>query len=348
MNNRIFRIITNLGALGAILTLVACGGGGGGDTAAVPLSYTGPTAPVVIGADNAGSLTNNAYDNLDDVGIDATGVLNTIPVAVQNGATEQEVPGLLGQTRMILDVLDRIRSQPTILPVGVTVSGTLACTTSGTVSWTAIQGVSNTVSSGDSYTLTFNECNESGIIITGAVSLSITLVSGTPGVGDYQLEGEYNNQGLRARDAASVTTFYSNGSVTFTESSVSGQRTTRATGSRFYLLIDNEQYLYTDFDFQYSADVSGYTLSADFTVASPRFGGTITVTTLAPFVFNAPTPSSGSFRVEGASGAWIQLDAVDTNSVSLSWDLTDPVDSTPDGTETILWTDLPTWRPPGL
>jgi len=52
--------------------------------------------------------------------------------------------------------------------------------------------------------------------------------------------------------------------------------------------------------------------------------------------------------VVGANGAWIQLDTVNTASVTLARDLTVPIDTTPDGTDIIAWSELPAWRPPGL
>ena len=310
------------------------------------LEYTGPTAPVVLDGDNAGSVAWQAFDMLDGLDVDVSGMLAALPVSSQTVTAEDDTPakpvgGPLTRLQQVLAVLPGLRVDTVALPAGVVHQGRLDCRRGG-IRWTADQAMPGAVSPGDRYTLDFVDCEEGDTVLDGRVVVTIEDARGVWGEDDYRLAGLARFEALAFTGIAGEGHGLQDGVIRFEETQVAGVRRLRASGPDLYLRYEGEQFLLADFDFLLREDGLARTQDADFVLYSTTLGGRIEVSTLATFIRDGLYPWQGSLLLHGAGGAWIRLDAEpDGQYVTLSWDR-DPIDGTADSSKTVLWEDLPT------
>ncbi len=314
--------------------------------------YTGPTIPVVLDADNAGPVAWQAFDMLDGLDVDVTGMLGELPVtsqtvAAEGGMTAKIAGGPLAHLQQVLAILPRLRADASQLPAGVVHQGWLDCGRGG-IRWTADQAMPGAVSPGDRYTLDFVDCEEGDAVLDGRVVVDIGEASGVWGESDFRLAGVTRFEALTFTTIADGSHGLQDGAIRFEETLVAGVRRIRASGPELYLRYEGEQFLLADFDFLLRDDVLTRTQDADFVLYSSTLGGYIEVSTLASFARDGLYPWRGSLVVHGAGGAWIRLDAEpDARNVTVSWAFARPAGDVAEGVETVSWLALPFWRPVG-
>jgi len=140
------------------LILTGCGSSGGGGTATPTL----PSDAATINASNATGIATSAVATYD-----------TVYAAI--GIETTTLPSMKNVINKIKETAFNRNKQPINIVTGIT--DNLPCTNSGSISDTY-----NLTSTSDSGTLSFNSCNEGGIIFNGSFSYSYTWSNTT---GDY-------------------------------------------------------------------------------------------------------------------------------------------------------------------
>jgi len=274
--------------------------------------YAGPVAPVVITTGNAGGVAWRAFDLLDGMDVGVTGLLAELPVTSQVAGGAETASGSLGgplaRLDVVLSVLPELRQALAGMTTGLRGRGWLDCAVGG-IAWEADQAVPGVVSSGDRYVLDFG--------------------------------GSVRFEALAFDDGA---TGLQDGRLWFDEWNVAGVIGRRVSGDDLYLRHAGEEFRYHDFTFRREDDGLTRTLAADYRLDSTLLGGHVDVSTREAFVEDGAGPRRGRLLVQGAGGAWLELEAEpDARHVTLSWDITPPVDDLADGMETLPWADLPWW-----
>ncbi len=337
---------------GGLLALVTLTLGGCVTVEEAGLEYTGPTAPVVLDGDNAGPVAWQAFDMLDGLDVDVSGMLGELPVtsqtvAAEGGMTAKNAGGPLAHLQQVLGILPRLRADTSRLPAGVVHQGWLECGRGG-IRWTADQAMLDAVSPGDRYILDFVDCEEGDTVLDGRVVVDIGEASGVWGKTDYRLAGVIRFEALTFTSITDGSHGLQDGAIRFEETWIAGVRRIRASGSELYLRYEGEQFLLADFDFLLREDGLARTQDADFVLYSTTLGGYIEVSTLASFDRDGQYPWRGSLLIHGAGGAWMRLDAEpDARSVTVSWAFGLPASDVAEGVETVSWLALPFWRPLG-
>jgi len=308
------------------LTLVACGGSGDGD-AASGVSYTGPTAAITLDPATVTDVGGSALDaGSGDFVTDAPLPVGADGQLVAAGVNINDVSKSLA-----LDLIKKKESVSGELPVGATTS--YVCD-GGVGSFTLTTG-SNSVSA------TYNNCSLSGIIVNGTLSLVINSVTG-----DFEnvnppwsisLTINYNQLTMN-----STIMVHGDISMSIAED-ISGNGTVTIGSNSLYVSAGSEQALMTNYSWNYTFNnaTNVETVSSDFTYAGTDIGGSVTVDTTTPFVFNPGDlyPNTGAMNITGANNAKIWMNAVDATQVYIEWDI-DPIDGNPDNNQTVLWSTL--------
>ena len=306
--------------------------------------YAGPVAPVVITSGNAGEVAWRAYDLLDGMDMDVTGLLAELPVTSQvadgAGSGSGRLGGPLARLEAVLSVLPELQQDLAGMASGLRGQGWLDCAVGG-VAWEADQAVPGAVSPGDRYVLDFVGCERSGVWLDGRVIVTIDTARGERGVDGFRLAGAVRFEALAFDDGAPGL---QDGRLWFDEWVEAGVAGRQVSGDVLYLRHAGEAFRYHDFTFRREDDGLALTLAADYRLDSTLLGGHIAVSTPDAFVDDGAGPWRGRLRVQGAGGAWLELDAEpDARHVTLRWDITPPVDDLADGVETLPWADLPWW-----
>jgi hypothetical protein len=156
----------SLTAIGCLVALSACGGGGGGGSTSTPVQTSSLTA---ITAANAPKAASNGYAATNAIGQSSslTGAVTGVTIA----------PAGVGVVTPMLDLVKQAVSQNGAkLLTGVTVSS--ACAGGGTMTVDATLHNQTTLSNGDTMSVTAKDCVEDGSTMNGAVSISVSGVSG--------------------------------------------------------------------------------------------------------------------------------------------------------------------------
>jgi len=306
--------------------------------------YAGPVAPVVITTGNAGGVAWRAFDLLDGMDVGVTGLLAELPVTSQVAGGAETASGSLGgplaRLDVVLSVLPELRQALAGMTTGLRGRGWLDCAVGG-IAWEADQAVPGVVSSGDRYVLDFVGCERLGVWLDGRVIVSIDTARGMRGADGFRLGGSVRFEALAFDDGA---TGLQDGRLWFDEWNVAGVIGRRVSGDDLYLRHAGEEFRYHDFTFRREDDGLTRTLAADYRLDSTLLGGHVDVSTREAFVEDGAGPRRGRLLVQGAGGAWLELEAEpDARHVTLSWDITPPVDDLADGMETLPWADLPWW-----
>jgi hypothetical protein len=308
------------------LFVAACGGGGGGGSPVLQGSTT-PQA-VVITQSNAKPVGANALGAAQDMSASdsaslVTGVEVQAPVATSGGA--------LLASRVARAFASS--AQRSSLATGVAVSGSQACPLGGSVSLSGNVAGNSGLVAGDNLTIAASNCSMTLDGVTGTLNgqLTVAIVSGSI----LDLPPFHGVMRITATNLSVQTgaiTESINGdmeldinasSATIESLTVSGQsltsRTTRAGGASSSTLKNYSQ----------SIVVSGTsvtsTLSASVETDSTRVGasgGSYTVTTPTPIVWNSGTGAvtSGSIKVVGAANSQLLLTVGSGDVVTLQVD----------------------------
>ena len=317
-----------------VAALTACGGGGASSPAAAPAALNNANQTTA-----AQEATSTAY--LPLVGAQTLTGAQTLDEAVLFSIARQ-------QLNLLPSYLAAARSSTTL--TGVVQSQTGNCTYGGTVTVSASDADNNNVlSTGDSATLAFNNCGESGVTLTGSLAFHINNLTGafasTNYSGSFTMTftdfGVTSSQFSASLSGPLTLTLSESGANTMSESlstpslSVSG---TYAGASRTRSLTNYSATMNRTPNSTYGYTTS-YTLSG--AVASSALASqSISFATTTPFVSLASDyyPSSGDMLITGSASTKVRITALSNTQVRLELDANG--DGTYEDSTTLNWNTL--------
>jgi hypothetical protein len=234
------------------------------------------------------------------------------------------------------------------MAVGVTTSKTTNCPGSGTIAATYVMASSTAVSTGDSVSITANNCVDGTTKINGGLAIRFNSIHGTPSstaAWDASMTLTYTNlsmtdSGITESVNGDLTLNYnqtadSSASFGASGSSLSTTTTTaRGTSSRTL----------TAYNYSGSVTAAGlYTFHDDFTFAGnlPRLGNNVqyTVKTLVDFQQQSGNyPSQGKLKITATDNTSLTLTVLNNTTVQI--DLDTNGDGVIDNTYTKTWAEL--------
>jgi hypothetical protein len=292
----------SLAAAGCVLVLSACGGGGGSGGANTPPAQTS-TLSTITAADAARAASNGyaAGNVISQSSSSLTDVVTGVNVAPPGVGAVTPVLGLVKQA---------YGRQGANLLTGVTVSD--SCSGGGTVTIEATLRNQATLSNGDTLTMTAFNCVESGTTMNGALSITVSNVSGdviNSTTGAVTLDTRFNN----FKVASGSTTDTLNGDMKIGLTATSATDATVAISGASLLATEQRSgatvATWTLTSYSVAASVHGTTASsaASFSVSGNANGlgqFAYTVKNLQPFVGTTTgLPASGSLIVNGAGSS---------------------------------------------
>jgi hypothetical protein len=309
--------------------LAACGGGGGSSASA-------PAPTVTLSATNQGPVTRATLDGAQAIG-------SSGPFAQADRATAQSLgsaapSGSLGALQVAVRrglvaafLTQQGRMGATAVRPAGTSSSTDACNVSGSVTTTLNDADNNlSVSSGDSLTLTFNQCQDStGDTVDGTMAFTIGTVT-SAAAGDVRFTGNLAFQQVDvtsgARSAAiggsvAVSAAITSSSFQLAITVGSNALTVETTAPGYANTITYEQDMrLTVVENEGLVAQTDVTLDGAFTASS--IGGRILVSTVVPVqqIATDAYPSSGQIVVTGAMGTHLRITALDATQVQLELD----------------------------
>jgi hypothetical protein len=318
--------------------LVACGGGGGGDGA----SNVGISAsdPVAITQDNATEVASATFEATDGLTGNSEGALGLVPASVGQASAAQ------------INVIETIIQQAKRAPVFLSNDGTggvvpAATQTSeeacenGSISATFNDNDNDlTLSTGDSVSMTANNCDFGGVVMNGTISMSNVVVSGDESSPPYSMQ--FRMQATNFSVTVTGETVVMSGDGTISESSSDGFNfSSSVSGNGIRITAAGETLTLTDYDIlETENEATGeYAISINATISSSSVGGSVTVTTdVALSGIGSGDPSAGQVTCVGANSSSLTLTVVDSLSVQIEVD-TDGIGG-PDETLSLAWTAL--------
>ena len=333
-----------LAPLGIVLLIGGCGGGGGssssgggGTTPAAPIQITSSNGKTVASGANAASqdTTNQGGNSSSQVVGAVTQRSGRLPSVLSIATTE---------FNRVLNA-----APPAATVVGVTNTIYVSCTTNQQVTASAANTYTinysmagSTFAAGDSFTVSYNACVDStaGTTTNGIITIAIISLTGTLGSPGASSGFNVTFSGLSVKDNTTSASYSMNGDMSITASNSSTTMTASMSGSSFTMTDSvNGSLQLTNYSESYSYDsaTTGYTFSANMTLAGSVMGGSVTIATTTPFSGTGTgNPTAGSMKVSGSNGSYVILAA---NSDGLHADLTIYDGSTTSNTS-VLWTAL--------
>lgn len=314
-SNSVFKTIFLLSAMGILGACGGGGGGGGGTTVGIAASD-----PVTVNAANAQTVASSTLDASDGLTGNTEGAFGLVPAAV-------------GQTRSVqINVIDTIieqaRKAPVLFPGGP--SGVMPAAVlslnqdcdSGTISGSFNDADNDlTLSTGDTVSMSANNCNFSGVTMNGSISLSNVSVTGDEFSPPYSLQ--FTLQATNFSVSVSGETVVMSGDGTISESSSGGINYTSVSGNGIEITAGGESLTLTDYDIQETETpaTSAYSISINATISSSGLGGSVTVRTdVALTGVGDFDPDSGRVICVGAGNTSVTLIVVDSIDVQLEVD----------------------------
>ena len=208
-------------------------------------------------------------------------------------------------------------------------AGTFDCPDGGTIS--ASYSIDNvplgTPSTGDRFAVTFSNCMmDPDSTINGGIVIDFNTITGdwtVDPVWEVDIGFAINNLTFSSGPASG----YFDGSWTQNASFDTGDRAFSLAGSFTATVNDGTGYEAAtlnglDLSWSYDATAAEATYSVAGTFASTELGGSVTVTTLSPFVIRDidPNPHTGSVRATGAAGSTLTFTALDEVFVRIDVD----------------------------
>jgi hypothetical protein len=324
------RVIKSTVVLTSVALLAACGGGGGSDsgvTASAPVAVTSANASQVAGAGVSASdgLTGNTQ-----------GILGIVPAALGSGSPTD--------VNIVETLIEYVKNAPQYPDAGVQPAAVLNesqnCD-SGNIS-VSFNDADNdlSLSTGDSVSMTANDCVLSGVLIDGSISMSNVVVSGDQIAPPYSLQFSLQTSGFSVSAGAETVSMrgagtiseLSNDGVSFT-SSFSGSGIEITAGGETLSLTD---YLITETENQATG---AYSYAINATISSTGLGGSVRVTTEVTFSGTDPLdPDAGKLTCVGADNTSVTLTVID--SVNVQLDVDQDGDGVVDNTIMGTWSSL--------
>ena len=332
-SNGVFKTILLLSAMGI---LGACGGGGGGGGTTVGIAASDP---VTVTAANAQAVTSSTLDASDGLTGNTEGTSGLVALAAA-GQTQSV------QINVIDTIIQQARKAPDLFPGGP--SGVMPAAVqslnqncdSGTISGSFNDADNDlTLSTGDTVSMTANNCNFGGVTMNGSISLSNVSVTGDEFSAPYSLQ--FTLQATNFSVSVSGETVVMSGDGTISESSSDGINfTSSVSGNGIEITAGGETLTLTNYDIQETENqaTGAYSISINATISSSGLGGSVTVRTdVALSRVGALDPDSGQITCVGAGNTSVTL-IVDSANVRLEVDQTG--DGIVDETRFPAWADL--------
>ncbi len=317
------------------LVLAACGGGGGSTSIGVP------TAGVSITTSNARPVSAAVLDSVDTVEGSTAGVGILTGVSAVSTANDFNYPDF------VVSQLNKLLSQELLVGGGITgvaISETYSCT-SGSFTVTGNIADVNTLTAGDTLTISFSNCSDSGVVINGSMSMTFTQVSaGFDGFPPFTLGINVVLNNFSVNDGGYVAT--ANGDMSMLLSvDASGNESMQLSGSSLSSSAGGEAELLTNYAYEMQYSSSGaYSVSLQGTLASTKIDGSVSYTTITPFTGNdfvgSGNPTAGELHITTSadgSQAWL---IAQPDGVNVQIDIDTDGDGIVDDTVMTTWTEL--------
>jgi len=342
--------VRSLGWVLGVLLIAGCGGGGGGSAPA------GAPPTVTITAANQGTVTRATIDGTQALGasqpLAAPG--RAAAQSVRTGPVEPAIGALQSVIRRGLVTAFVPRQRMTIASAtrpAAASSSTDACAISGSVTTTLNDADnSQSVSSGDSLTLTFNQCQDSANDATNG-TMVFTIGSVTPATSsDVQFSGSLAFQQVTITSGTHSAGISGSVGVAAAITATSFQLALNVGSNALTVTSSAPGYLNTivyDPDMQLTVTATDgtvsqtqVTLNGTFTASS--IGGRIQVATVQPVtqLGTDAYPSSGQIVVTGTAGTHLRVTALDATRAQLELDANG--DGTYEASVVLAWSIIAT------
>jgi len=334
-SNGVFKTILLLSVMGI---LGACGGGGGGGGGGTTVGIAA-SDPITVAAANAQAVASSTLGASDGLTGNTEGAFGLVPASV--GQTQSV------QINVIDTIIEQVKKAPVLFPGGQ--SGVMPAAVqslnqncdSGAISGSFNDADNDlTLSTGDTVSMTANNCNFSGVTMNGSISLSNVSVTGDEFSPPYSLQ--FTLQATNFSVSVSGETVVMSGDGTISESSSDSiNYTSSVSGNGIEITAGGESLTLTDYDIQETENqaTGAYSISINATISSSGLGGSVTVRTdVALTGVGAFDPDSGRITCVGAGNTSVTLVVVDSVNVQLEVDQNG--DGVIDETLSSAWTDL--------
>lgn len=305
-----------------LVTLTACGGGGGGGGG-------GGSATVKLTPANSRQAATTAFNGASGAN-SVAGVSSAAYRSVEAGTRPSrfDIPDFL--VRQINGLTARrtlaVVNAPETIPCG-----------SGTITSVFDDRDNNgEVSTGDSFSLTFNQCDDEGFIINGSIVLDQLVVTGDTEGNSFTFQARIAFSNLSTTEDGVTETV--NGTIRTSLSATISQLTVGL--DILADLTDGETTLGTGTSLQEVETETSSTETLQGNVSDVDFGGRVTYSTTVPFVTEDVDdyPSTGILVITGTSGSTLRLIAL--NNVDARIELDENGDGTFESVEELPWTVL--------
>jgi len=331
-------VIKTIALLSATSILGACGGGGGGSDGGTGAG-TAASSPVTVSAANAEQVASVTLDASTGLTGNTAGAIGLVPAAVGHVQSVK-----INATETIIEL---VKKAPDLVPgdsSGVTPAAVQSFAqncNSGTMSVSFNDADNNqTLSTGDTISVTANNCDFGGTTMNGRLSISDVVVSGDEFTPPYSMQ--FTLQATSFSVSSGGETVVLNGSGTISESSNDGINFTSAFSSNgVQVAAGGESLILTNYNIQETENqaTGEYSISINGTISSSGLGGSVTVTTdVALTGVGASDADAGQITCVGEGNTSVTLIAVDSLSVRLEVD--ENGDGIVDQALSAAWSDL--------
>jgi len=303
---------------GCVLTatglLVACGGGGGsgGGTAGIAAA-----APVVVTSANATQVASASLNASDGLSGNTAGILGIVPASV--GSTPST------DVNIVETIIDQVRKAPQTGGSGVSIAAVQNINQncdSGTLN-VSFNDADNsaTLTTGDTVSMSANNCTFSGVTMNGSISVSNIVVTGDQVTPPYSLQLSLTTSGFSVSSGGEVAAI--NGDGTISESTGDGITFTSSfSGAGIQLTAGGETLTLTSYQItNVENEATGaYSVDISATISISSLGGSVTVTTDVPLSGVFPfEPDAGHITCTGDNSS-VTITVIDSTSVQLDVD----------------------------
>jgi hypothetical protein len=324
---------------GCVLTatglLAACGGGGGGGGGTAGIAAA---APVVVTSANATQVASASLGASDGLSGNTTGILGVVPAAV--GSTPST------DVNIVETIIDQVRKAPQTGGSGVSIAAVQnidqPCD-SGTLS-VSFNDADNsaTLTTGDTVSMSANNCTFSGVTMNGSISVSNIVVTGDQVTPPYSLQLSLTTSGFSVSSGGEVAAI--NGDGTILESTSDGidgiTVTSSFSGAGIQLTAGGETLTLTNYQITNveNETTGAYSVAISATISISSLGGSVTVTTDVPLSGVFPYEADNGHIICTGDNSSVTITVIDSTSVQLDVDLNG--DGTIDDTVFKAWTNL--------
>ncbi len=329
--------ISTLGFL--ICGLTACGGGGGGGDSAPATGSTVFPALALTSGNSQSASSEVTTTGSETIGAGSIGSSVITGAVVDTGNR----PSLAELARWSLETLHDKRNQLVPSVSGVVINETVACTSGSlSLSWNDADN-DNEFSSGDSFSITFNNCFEMGATISGSLSMSGFTITGEPYIDSvWSMGASFTFTALTINDGGDSARV--DGGMSFSIAAPGDDNIeVLLSGSSLAYREGNHTSTLRNFTFGYTEGINSglYSLEYSGIIDIGSLSGRVTFATTTPFTGSDILdgwPSAGTLVITGANATTVTLEALGGDNVRLSIDSNG--DSGVDGFIDTTWTSL--------